>query len=678
MELFYPLKMSKSGLISVLAFLIIAVLLTPSTSAQTSPSDDDMVFKWRYGLSSDITAITTVKLNNEPVVLIASGNTLYVLDKDGNLKDEHTLQTSAAICAINVVDVDNDNDDEILLGVGWMETEVINLNKVYPPPDGVPEEEYIVYRTLRNNGSLYVVDGRKVDKWEGVDKWVRSILISDVNGDDKDEIIVVAGGYTNDYIKKFTDIILMHRNCSIEWDLKYSDYETEEECVCSNCVWNETKGNCYLNVSERKCEWREIKDRGWNYSERSSINGSIIVFNKSGDLMSKSNISGINETFLNADVSNLYRDRDEEIIIGSGDRILIFNQTGYEKASYAVLGDVDKVYAADINNDEQDDMVFSFMSHETGINGIEAISKEGVDLWVYRMKPDSTISSVYVKSTDEHGINEVIFVSDGTLYVLDERGKLDWTYQFKYNKLIVRGIDRILSADLDGNGFEDLMAISNRMVYCYELIGTFIKKQSADKYYALGNENYELNKYRDAKNYLERARQLYLEANFTSGVSDCDSLLTEIDEKLRDERRAEADSQYAKALVYSTIGDYVSSKEYLDNARAIYLEIGDSDGALKCDSLLTTITATTTTTTTETTLIATTTLPEKFDVISLLYNPAVLFGLIVVILLIVAIFEVHKTTPGEVKGKKKGKQEKDGVLIEEWGALEDEWKGLEE
>jgi len=679
--------MSKNKCISMSVFVMFMILSINSSSAQTSPGDEDIISKWSYSVDDDITALTAGKMNNNSVVIIASAKNLYILNKDGNLTEQYAIQTPGKIYAITIGNIDEDNESEILLGVGWMETEEIDLNKAYPPPDGIPEEEDLLYKVLKNRGSFYVIDEGKINKWDEVDQWVRSIIVSDINGDGKDEVIIVSGGYLNNYFKRYTDMVYRHKYCWLEWDTTYADYDTEAECTCDGCFWDNLTGNCYQNVTVEECDWNETTAKGWNLSESSLVDGSIIIFDKSGDLLLKSNMT-VSKTFWSADVSNLYHDRDEEIIVGSGNKIYIFTDEGNVQASYDVLGDVNNIYISDINNDENDDIIFSFRNSSSGISGIEVINREGREVWAYRMKPESSISAMYMKTLDKDAINEVLLVSDSTLYVIDDRGQLDWSYQFKYNKLILRSIiNKIFSVDLDDNGYEDLIIASNRMVYDYEIVGTFIKKQSADKYYVSGKEAYELNRYQDAKSYLERARQLYLESNYLEGVSECDSLLEDIDEKLTGNRGVEADSQYAKALTYYSVRDYESAKEYLQNARDIYSEIGDSDGILRCDSLMATIEeilSKKNATTTTSIVTTTTTLPKESDIISLLSNPITIVGLVAIILILFAIFGRRKAPipkerrKKEVKRKPKEEPKEKEKLMKRWDAFDEEWKRLEE
>ncbi len=653
--------MPENKLISI-ALLVILIINT--SNAQTSPGEGDVVLKWRYSADNVINTLTAGKINDTPAVLVASSNTLHILDKKGNLVGQYTVETPGAIHAIKVGDIDGDKSDEILLGVGWMETGDINLTKIYTSLNGTPEDVDLLYRTTRSTGSLYVIDEGKINKWGEVDQWVRSIFVSDINGDGEEEVIVVSGGYFNNYFKRYTDVIYTHRYCWTEWDIKHTGY-TELECTCQDCSWDNESEECHQNVTWQECGWNETIDKGWNFTESSSVNASILIFDKTGKLLLRSNISGINGTFQSAALSNLYHDSDEEIIVGLGNEIRIITSEGGLHASYNVLNDVKNIYTSDVNNDENDDIIFSFRNQSSDRYGVEVINKRGEELWTYQMKTGSIISAMYMKTLREHGINEIMPISDNILYVIDDTGQLDWNYQFKQEGLIIKNINNILILDVDGNGYEDILIASNRVVYDYELVGTFIKKQSADRYYSLGGDAYELNKYNEALSYLERARQLYLESDYNMGVLSCDSMLREIKKKLQGSKKTEADSKYAKALTYYSTSDYTSAKKSLEDAREIYEEINDQDGILRCDKLMDTINKilikenTTTSTTTTISLTTTTTLPREFNINSIISNPTAIIGTLGIILTITIILRKHKTsTHKEEKKEKETKEEK--------------------
>ncbi|MBN2014369.1 MAG: tetratricopeptide repeat protein [Candidatus Altiarchaeota archaeon] len=677
----------------VLAALLAMLLLLNHAAAQATPRDEDIQFRWRYTAVDEITAFTAGMMNDEPVVVFSVKNGVYVLDKDGNPVQNYTIQTKGNIYVLFLGDVDADGMDEILLGVGWLETEEINLNKMYPPPDGIPEEEDLLYKILKSRGSLYVLDDGKLTQWSDVDQWVRSIHITDINGDNENETVIVSGGYTNNYYKKYTDIVYKHKYCWIAWDVDFEPY-SKDECTCSGCFWDNETDKCYENETWEECDWNETIDKGWNLSERSSANGSILIYDRHGSRLSKSDIKGIEEKFLNAEVSNIYHDNDEEVVFGSGDKVYLIRYDGNVIAEHSTLGGVEYVYTSDVNGDENVDIVFSFVNSSMGVYGVGAISREGSELWTYYPNSSSAITAMYMKKVDTHGSNEVLFVLDGVLHVVNGRGRLAWSYQFKYNKMLIKKIQKLFSTDLDGDGLDDILFTSDKYVYDYEIFGTFIKKQTADTYFELGKEAYEANRYQEARTNIENARTLYAEANYLQDVLECDSILSEISEKLAGDRGLEADSHYANALTYYSTRDYEAAKRHINLARDIYKEINDLEGMSRCDTLVETINEVMAKKDTTTTVVVTsTTLTQGADSNPIIPNenmPIILLAL----LLIVGILVVKRGRRSEklefgekpkktleiklVDEHEEKKEEPKSGLMKEWESLEEHWKKLEE
>jgi tetratricopeptide (TPR) repeat protein len=260
----------------------------------------------------------------------------------------------------------------------------------------------------------------------------------------------------------------------------------------------------------------------------------------------------------------------------------------------------------------------------------------------------------------------------------------------------------LFSTDLDSNGMEDIIVASNKMVYGYEVVGKFTNVQNAKKYFDLGNASYALNRYAEAKTYLETARRLYKEANYVEGISATDSLLNAVNSKLAGDRRIDAESQYAKALTYYSVRDYLKAKEHVTAAKTIYSEIGDAEGVSRCDSLAKTLDeilarGSTISTTTTSTYFVTTTAPSGPSLTGLLSENILLILVLVIIVVMGALMMRRKETPKNKKklfgleisekkepgGKKveiklKGEPKHEEGLKKDWNALEEKWKKLEE
>jgi tetratricopeptide (TPR) repeat protein len=708
--------MSKKKSILLFAAILVALMLTSFCAAQVSPRDDDIQFRWRANLPEDVAAFAAGKMNGEPVLVVAANRSVYVFNKDGNPLFNTTIATKGKIYSIAVGDLDADGRGEIAAGVGWTEADDIDLDSKYPLPDGLPEEEKLLYRILKSKGAVYIIKDGKAAQLPGVDQWVRSIYSTDINGDKNNETVVVSGGFLLNYYKEYTDLILrlwVPRNTTFR--VHGTPYTTKETCHCSDCKWDAldiTKDcyRCYWNNITKVCtenhtiehyQWNETEIKGWDLTESYSSNASIVVYDNFGKFISRSIMPAVNATFLNAQVVNLYHDNDEEVVLGAGGRIFVFRPSGSVISTYPFGGDIRYVYTADLSGSGNEDIVFE-QKNKSGAYTIIAISREGKFLWRYSTNSTKDAPITYMKSVARNGVSEMMFSLSGTMYVIDSEGHLAWNYRLKYKGALMSRITMLFSTDLDSDGMEDIIFASNKMVYDYEVVGKFTDVQSAKKYFDLGNASYALNRYVEAKTYLEKAKLLYQGANYAEGISATDSLLNAVNSKLVGNRRTDAESQYAKALMYYSIRDYLKAKEYVTAAKTIYSEIGDAEGVSSCDSLAKTIDEIlarggTIATTTTSTYFVTTTAPSGPSLTGLLSENVLLILVLAILIVMGAMMMRRREKPKAKKklfgleisekkehgGKKveiklKGEPISEEGLKKDWNALEEKWKKMEE
>jgi hypothetical protein len=707
----------KNLLFSALALVLI---LSGSAAAQLTTRAEDMQSKWRASVLDDVNVIEADYLDKEKVVVVGANKTVYVFDEDGRQMANYTLPTEGKVYAVAVGDIDGDWKDEILAGTGWQENEEIPFMDLYPGADLPPEDVDLLYMILKSRGSLYVIDDGKITAWPEVDQWVRTIALTDVNGDRMNETVIVSGGYQKNYYKTYTTIFYPHWDCEteVDYDRTYK-YPTEAACTttCPNCVWENS--SCYVREVVEECDWNYTEDKGWNLSETSTANASIFVYSWDKKLLSKSPIKGVNAAFLNAQVVNLYRDNDEEVIFGTNDSVYIVRQNGEVTAKYAQKTEVRHMYAADCNGDGNDDLVFGFRN-TTGY-GVKAMDRAGILLWTYFINETTEAPVTYVKNARTHGVSEAFLSLAGVFYVVDNAGELAWTSRFVHQGSLINKISMLLSTDLDSDDSEDILVVSGRVIYDFEVVGAFIHVQRAEKYIAQAEDAYERNMYQEAKGYAENAKQLYSEAKHSEGLLKAETLLTQINAKLSGTRRDDAEAQYAKALTSYGRRDFSKAREYVSAAKAIYYEVGDAEGISRCDALIKTIdeklgTTRTTGATTATTKTTSTTLSEGIDFGSMLSQYAPILGAVavVVLLLVIGAASMKNKSGKSPKGKKslyglevsekeqrggktvevklKGGQEKAAKpqekaakgaekpagLKQEWDELEEKWKKLGE
>ncbi|MBU4342301.1 MAG: hypothetical protein L6243_00440 [Candidatus Altiarchaeales archaeon] len=119
-------------------------------------------------------------------------------------------------------------------------------------------------------------------------------------------------------------------------------------------------------------------------------------------------------------------------------------------------------------------------------------------------------------------------------------------------------------------------------------INTCLRNQ-AYNYYYLAFEYYKQGNYADATDFVSRSKELYSLIPHQQGIDSCDGLIAKIDEKVETSKKAYADSLYYQAEDFFISENYITAREYAENASKVYAEIGDTAGVEKCTNFLATI-----------------------------------------------------------------------------------------
>ena len=212
---------------------------------------------------------------------------------------------------------------------------------------------------------------------------------------------------------------------------------------------------------------------------------------------------------------------------------------------------------------------------------VYSIDKGGHILWEYPANGD--IGDIAIGDMDEDNVSDIIVGTyAGSIYTIDHTGHFKWKYD------TVSPILRIGVGDVKGdNNMAIVVVKENNVIEAYEMNKTYVLRKRADNYFAVGQEYYitapstdELSK---AREYFVKARQIYTDLGYEKGVSDCETLIKRVDEKLTENKRKDADLYYGKAQEYFVQGEYDSADSFVKKAKNIYLEFGDSEMVLKCE-----------------------------------------------------------------------------------------------
>jgi hypothetical protein len=231
-----------------------------------------------------------------------------------------------------------------------------------------------------------------------------------------------------------------------------------------------------------------------------------------------------------------------------------------------------KIY--DIDKDKLDEVV---VADEDGT--LQVIDNTGSLLWSFRL--DGPARDVAIGDIENDGNLDVVTQSSaGTIYDLDTGGNFRWAY---YTSL---HLDKLSLGDVDGDSMLEIAVTTlEPKVYLFKLNETFIQKFKADNLYAQGERYFLVSSYLTARDYLVQARDIYSRIGSESDIQRTQSLISNIDSKISEERRKLADVYYQKAQDYYISGDYKTSANYAQMAKEIYSEFGDSENVLKCELL---------------------------------------------------------------------------------------------
>jgi len=104
--------------------------------------------------------------------------------------------------------------------------------------------------------------------------------------------------------------------------------------------------------------------------------------------------------------------------------------------------------------------------------------------------------------------------------------------------------------------------------------------KAANKYLIDAKVNYDMENYEDAMSYAEKAKEVYLKVSDQDKIDECDSIIHESG------KRIDAKSMYDKAMEHFEAGEYVNSSQYAEDAKEVYLEIGDEGMVKVCERLI--------------------------------------------------------------------------------------------
>lgn len=527
---------------------LLAVFLILVSTTPVAEEEQGLILDWERQLPSRITAIIAGDWDNDSSteIIVAASKSIYILDSEGELEKEYTIDSDGEIYALAVGNIDNKTGNELLFGTGFTLRERSNETWFEFTGTELTEKTEYLYETIRNKGELYVIRDDEISELKDIGEWIRAIHISNLDNNGTDEIILGTGGANTDWMMEYS-----------EWTETLCRYEDQPGRDVLIYVCNETVHNI-----------------SWHRVSYEMNNGSVYVLIGNGSVLG-------NYVFDNPvwglSTSDLFHDQDEEIVAGSGDNVYELDKDLGLLWTYPLQGDVKKIEISDIDRNGNEEIIVEFRA--TNVNGIAVIEREGEEIWEYRVKGD-VVRGFSIRNIDLDEEEEALVASSNSVYVVDKDGRL------KREFWIFEGIDNILSTDMDNDSYQEIILTSEDTVYSYEISERLIIGHNATIYYSLAEKNYGLENYQNAMEFTEIAKELYSEINDSAGILKCDSLLEKIQEGINRNKEIEAQSLYNQAMMRYLMNDYLNAKVLAERARQLYVEINHPEGIGTCSSLI--------------------------------------------------------------------------------------------
>ena len=527
---------------------------------------------------------------------LASASTLDVLF---NYSIAGTLNERIDVKSLNVVDVDNSGFSDVLVvtsgKAGTPYTQLKNLVIVFNP-----------------NGSV---------RWRhGVDREILASLIKDVNNDRKMDTIISSGLELENIARGTIQII----NANGEAIREFS-----RTSMVSTMYIDDMFNNKYYELlagSEGKLTLVYIDgEKLWEYPKSGILNASVyststidldrdghkeVLFGSAGvylldgrgnlissyeleddlDIHKREVIYVSAASITASDVpsiiaatatNNLYAlgcrkesGREELRIERDAEGNKIYYCDLEVRWKYGFYNTINAIKVYDLDGDRLDEIL---VADEDGT--LQAVDNTGSRLWSFRL--DNPALDLAIGDVENDGSMDIVTQSStGSIYALDTKGNFRWSHDTSLK------LDELSIGDVDGDSMLEIAVTTvEPHVYLFKLNATFVQKAKADNLYAQGERFFLASSYLAAREYLVQARDIYSRIGSESDVEKTQSLISRIDSKISDERRKLADVYYERARDYYISGDYKTASNYVQMAKEIYAEFGDSENVLKCELL---------------------------------------------------------------------------------------------
>jgi len=212
-------------------------------------------------------------------------------------------------------------------------------------------------------------------------------------------------------------------------------------------------------------------------------------------------------------------------------------------------------------------------------NMLYALDTNGRVKWDYPFGSEPT--DIKVTDMDGDQVDDILVSeSSGRIYMFGIDGTLKWLFSGG------RPILKIGAGDMDGDGVKEVAAVvEGEKFIVYTMDEGYTIRRLADMSFAMAQDAYIHADLKKALEHYKQAKTYYMRVDDMLAVSRCQSFIKEIEGKLLLDRQKEADTLYSKAQEYFMLRDYRNALDLVEKSAKLYLELGSSDGIVRCELL---------------------------------------------------------------------------------------------
>lgn len=438
---------------------------------------------------------------------------------------------------------------------------------------------------------IYVFNSTASLHWTyGVDN-IRAVYVSDTDLDGKKEILVTSGDVVNNM--EWGNLLILDGNGKVLHAYDKRSGESYPHLLFYSMVSVDLNANGYEEIIGASSNGlHAIKDTYdkilWTARTEDRIKEIVVnrIDEKSKEILALSDTNlysyGLDGTFkkkynITAGIKKMFilelgPSKEKYIaLVRADDQLTILDGDFKMRYEGNIISGIIEIAAYDINDDGLNEIILGTR------NGIYLLSNKYMISNKY--VTDEPVSEVYYVDWEGDGVKELVFASGEYVYAVSKSGELEEKTGTGYP------IKNLIAEDLMREDRIKLVAYSGKRLSMYTKKKETQIESDARESYLSAVGFLEMRKYDEAERSAQEALRLYTNTGDTANVNACQTLISKITSDRKKARLDAAEKDYQKAENYFFVGEYASAKEYADKASKEYTDLGDSNGAAKCDAL---------------------------------------------------------------------------------------------